>query len=141
MPIVFSWQENAIYHCLKYLRCYFFRLHNCVLKRRQDNFFLFLVYKSLRAISGIFFLIFFQSIFRYGKCIPFELYLFAKALIFDILWYLNYFSLIFLMWPLQHLQSIYYHVSLKDLLFDFCLINKTHVCSPLIWFYFMTFLM
>ena len=141
MPIVFSWQENAIYHCLKSLRGYFLRPLNCVLKGRQDNFFLFLVYKPLRAISGLFFLIFFQSIFCYEKCISFELYLFVKALIFDILWYLNYFSLIFLMWPLQHIQSIYYHVSLKDLLFVFCLINRTCVCSPLIWFYFMTFLM
>ena len=47
--------------------------------------FCFLTYKTLKAIVTLFFSIFFQSFFSDGICIPFQLYLFIKGLIFVIL--------------------------------------------------------
>ena len=46
--------------------------------------FCLLAYKTLRAISKLFLSRFFQSSFSDGKCIPCQLYLFIKGLIFAI---------------------------------------------------------
>ena len=46
---------------------------------------LFLAYETLRAIFTLAFSIFFQSSISDEKCIPFQLYLFIKGLIFLLL--------------------------------------------------------
>ena len=56
-----------------------------VLKHKQDIFFSFLAYETLRAIVTIFFSNFLQSFFSDGKYILSHLYLFIKGLVFVIL--------------------------------------------------------
>ena len=49
-------------------------------------FLLFLGYKSLRATATLFFSNFWSDIFFFRKCIPFQLYLCIKGLIFVVFW-------------------------------------------------------
>ena len=57
-----------------------------VLKSKQNIFFIFLVYKTLRAIVTLFFSNIFQSYYCNGNFVPSQLYLFIENLIFVILW-------------------------------------------------------
>ena len=56
-----------------------------VLKSKQNIFFIFLVYKTLRAIVTLFFSNIFQSYYCNGNFVPSQLYLFIENLIFVIL--------------------------------------------------------
>ena len=56
-------KEQLVFHNLSY-----------ALKHKQDIFFSFLVYKTLRAIVTLFFSDFFQSFFSDGKFIPFQIF-------------------------------------------------------------------
>ena len=56
-----------------------------VLKSKQNIFFIFLVYKTLRAIVTLFFSNIFQSYYCNGNFLPSQLYLFIENLIFVIL--------------------------------------------------------
>ena len=56
-----------------------------VLKSKQNIFFLFLVYKKLRAIVTLFFSNIFRSYYCDGNFVPSQLYLFIENLIFVIL--------------------------------------------------------
>ena len=86
-----------------------------VLKHRQDIFFLFLAYKTLRAIVRLFFSNFFQSYFSDGKFIPTQLYIFRKGLICVVLHDLT--------WLLWHIENIYLF-SWQDLLLLFCFLSS-----------------
>ena len=55
-----------------------------VLKSKQNIFFIFLVYKTLRAIVTLFFSNIFQSYYCNGNFLPSQLYLFIENLIFVI---------------------------------------------------------
>ena len=68
-----SLKEKLVFHDLSY-----------VLKHKQDIFFLFLAYKTLRAIVRLFSETFFQSIFSDRRFIHSHLYLFVNGLIFVI---------------------------------------------------------
>ena len=63
----------------------FFHDLRYVFKHKQNIFFSFLAYKTLRPIVTLIFSIFFQLPFSDGKFIPSQLYLFIKSLFFVIL--------------------------------------------------------
>ena len=96
--ITFLLQDNTILFRSESLKEWFvFHDLSCVLKWRQDICFFFLTYNTLRATTGLFFSNFCQS------------YLFIKGLIHDI--FCDFFQILlqYLVWLLQHIESIYHH--------------------------------
>ena len=87
MLITLFLQNNAIFFRLELFKeLIVFHNFSYVLKHKQDIYiYIFLAYKTSRAIVRLFFSKFFQSTFSNENFIPSQLYLFKNCLIFNIL--------------------------------------------------------